>query len=467
MATIGLSIESGALNAVLFDSEEGAVLASQATSLDGGESSSLVTAVEAMKAVAARRSVAVDGTGLVYRSEDERTRFAAAIEGSALAGVTLVSSSAAFLGWLARSPEFVSARCVLLYYLGPSGVSLSLADADNDSLSPPKTAALDSMSPECIGGTVPLAWEVLDAAGRTPDSVALFGDRSGNQDLIDILELGLGVPVVRVGGSDHIAARGASLLAANTQPSPAPKDAAPVTVVDLEKATPIVAAPSVAKIRAAAALAPKIAAVPRISSLVSTVPAVDIKLATASTRRSIPRKKLVLTAALLAAVLSGGVALASTLPKDSPTGADQNNAVAAPTTDIDTSLTGATQRVEVTSPAPPVDPAPPVIIDPVTQQPVAIDPVTQQPVFAPAPVQPWTVDPTTAARSPEALTPIPSAAIPPAAAVVPRPTVDPPAFAVPTIIPEAGKSEEQLEQEAWDRHWQHTAQWLEQEIVGN
>lgn len=466
MATIGLSIESGALNAVLFDSEADAVLASQATSLDGGESSSLVTAVEAMKSVAGRRSVAVDGTGVVYRSEDERNRFAEAIEDSDLDGVMLVSSSAAFLGWLARSPEFVSARCVLLYYLGPSGVSLSLADADSESLSSPKTAALDSMSPEHIGGTVPLAWEVLDAAGRKPDSVALFGDRSGNQDLIDILELGLGVPVVRVGGSDQLAARGASLLAAKPQLSAVPEDTAPVPVVDLAKAPPMVANPSVAEIRATAAVAPKIAAVPRISSLVSTVPAVDIKLATASTRRSIPRKKLVLTAALLAAVLSGGVALASTLPKDAPSGADANDAAAATATD--TSLVGATQRVEVTAPAPPVDPAPPVIIDPVTQQPVAIDPVTQQPVFAPAPVQQWTVDPTTGvARPSESLTPIPSSEIPPAAAVVPHPTVDPPAFAVPTIIPEAGKSEEQLEQEAWDRHWQHTAQWLEQEIVGN
>ncbi|MGA9869923.1 MAG: hypothetical protein WBQ44_02065, partial [Rhodococcus sp. (in: high G+C Gram-positive bacteria)] len=70
------------------------------------------------------------------------------------------------------------------------------------------------------------------------------------------------------------------------------------------------------------------------------------------------------------------------------------------------------------------------------------------------------------ARRSEALTPIPASAIPPAAAVVPSRTVDPPEFAVPTVVPEPGKSQEQLEQEAWNRHWQQTTQWLQQEIVG-
>ncbi|MDJ0396282.1 hypothetical protein QMK17_23535 [Rhodococcus sp. G-MC3] len=447
MATIGLSIESGALTAVLFDSVAGAVLASQATSLDGGGSSSLVTAVESMKAVASRRSVGVDGIGLVYHSDTERDRFAAAVEGGELDGVTLISASAAFLGWLARSPEFESAQCVLLYYMSATEVSLALVDAARESLSPPKTAVLESMSPEQIGSTVPLAWEVLDTAGRTPDSVALFGDPSGNKDLIDILELGLGVPVVRVGSAHQIAARGASMLAANGAAK--------------------VATPVVLHARTTAAMAPEVSGLPRITSLLSTVPAANITLAKTSNRRAIPRKKLVLTAALLAAVLSGGVALASTLPKDAPRQSDQNESIAAGATDADTSLAGATQRVELAKPAPSAVPAPPVIIDTVAQQPVAIDPVTQLPVYAPAPVQQWTVDPATGVARSEALTPIPSSEIPPAAAVVPRATVDPPVFAVPTVLPEAGKSAEQLEQEAWDRHWQHTAQWLEQEIVGN
>ena len=67
----------------------------------------------------------------------------------------------------------------------------------------------------------------------------------------------------------------------------------------------------------------------------------------------------------------------------------------------------------------------------------------------------------------EALVPIPAGSIPPAAAVVPAPTVEPPQFTVPAVIPEPGKSPEQLEQEAWDRHWQQTARWLQQELIGN
>ncbi|MGB6051225.1 MAG: hypothetical protein WBG14_10250, partial [Rhodococcus sp. (in: high G+C Gram-positive bacteria)] len=78
-----------------------------------------------------------------------------------------------------------------------------------------------------------------------------------------------------------------------------------------------------------------------------------------------------------------------------------------------------------------------------------------------------TIAPTTTNPRSEILTPIPVQAIPPAAAVVPQKTVEPPQFTVPVVIPEQGKSQEQLEQEAWDRHWQHTADWLEQELGAN
>lgn len=440
MATIGLSIESGAMTAVLFDVEADAVVANQVTSLEGGVASSLPTAVEAMRAVAARRGIEVDAVGVVYRSADERDRFAAAVGESEMDGVQLVSASTAFLGWLARSPEFDGAECVLLYYIGASGVSLSLADAADASLSTPKTATLDSMSPERIGGTVPLAWEVLDEARRKPDLVALFGDRSSNQDLVDILALGIGVPVIRVCDADQIAARGAALAAAGD----AELLEAPILGEHAETSSDRVNA----DVRPTLSRAPLAAvSVPVVSTVAEELP-----------DRGVPRKKLVLAAAVLAGVLSGGVALASTLPGHSPESAAAGETSSAAATDIDTSLAGATQSVAIAQPAPPADPTSPVVIDP----------TTQLPVVDPGLVQEWTVDPTTGvARPAEALTPIPAASIPPAAAVVPRPTVEPPVFAVPTIVPEAGKSQEQLEQEAWDRHWQHTAQWLEQEIVGN
>ena len=447
VATIGLSIESGAMSAVLFDLEADAVVATQVTSLDGGESSSLRTAVESMTAVAARRSMDVDAVGLVYRSADERDRLAAAIDASALDHVQLVSASTAILGWLARSPDFEFAECVLLYYIGPSGVALSLADAANASLSSPKTATLDSMSPERIGSTVPLAWEVLDEAGRKPDAVALFGDRSGSRDLIDILALGLGVPVVRASDSAQIAACGAGLAAAGD-----PEMLAAPIAVD-----PIVTAPEASPaepVAAGGASAPAAPSAPLLAARVPSVPPIVTAPAEMSVRRTIARKKLVLTAAVLAGVLSGGVALASTLPQGT-TVSNEASEPEAEATGIDASLAGATQSVEVT---PPADPAPPVIIDP----------VTQQPVVAEAPGVEWTIDPTTGvARPGEGFTPIPAAAIPPAAAVVPRQTVAPPVFAVPTYEFEPGKSDEQLQQEAWDEHWAHTAAWLQQEIVGN
>lgn len=457
MATIGLSIESGAINAVLFDLEADAAVANQVTSLESDESSSLRTAVESMTAVATRRDIDVEAVGLVYRSADERDRLASSIEASGLGDVQLVSASTAILGWLARSPEFEFADCVLLYYIGPSGVALSLADATNASLSSPKTATLDSMSPERIGSTVPLAWEVLDEAGRKPDSVALFGDRSGSRDLIDILALGLGVPVVRVSDSDQIAARGASLAAAGD----AEMLAAPIAT------DPIVTVPAVVKPAAVERVTeaplgdePAAAAAPPAPLLAARVPSVPPSVtdpAVTAVRSTVARKKLVLTAAVLAGVLSGGVALASTLPQGETVSneASENEPEA---TGIDASLVGATQSVEATQPPPPTDPAPPVVIDP----------VTQQPVVAEAPEVQWTIDPTTGvARPAEAFVPIPAAAIPPAAAVVPRYTVEPPVFAVPTYEPEPGKSDEQLQQEAWDEHWAHTAAWLQQEIVGN
>lgn len=375
-----------------------------------------------------------------------------------------MSASTAFLGWLARSSEFDAAQCVLLYYLGAKGVSISLADAADASLSTPKTANLDSLTPERIGSTVPLAWEVLDEAGRKPDAVALFGDRSENKDLVDILTLGLGVPVVHVGDSDQIAACGASLAVAGDADAVLAvvvKSEASLALDSEESETPEPVAEAPADIAVQAehvAVRSTVAPAPLLAAVAPNVAVRRIEPASSSTG-SVPRKKFVLTAALLAGVLSGGVALASTLPANAPVANEASTTTVSEVDGLDTSLVGATQSVEVTPPAPPAVPAPPpVVIDPVTQQPIVVDPTTQQ----------WTIDPTTGAAAPaEALTPIPAAAIPPAAAVVPKATVAPPEFAVPTIVPEPGKSQEQLEQEAWDRHWAHTAEWLQQEITGN
>lgn len=484
MATIGLSIESGAVQAILFDPVSGKIVASNAADLRDGVEAAMPAAVEAMRTAAKQQTVGIDAVGIAYRSKDEREKLKSAAENCNLDGVAMVPTNTAVLTWLSRSAEFADARRVLLYVIGASGVTLSLADADKEELSTPKTATLNSMSPEHIGSTVPLAWEVLDAAGVKADSVALFGDGSSNRDVVDILALGLGIPVIRVEKSDEIAARGAGVLAARSAAvvvAPVDlekKDAAPLVAAPVVAATPVVVAPTVVTSTAEPVLAPSPTPTPKVrpvatstpafASLLSTVPAANITLAGMSTRRGIPRKKLVLAAALLALVLSGGVALAATLPSDAPARSDTGRVSVAEAPVTEPSLTGGVLPVEMTSPppAPVLEPAPPVLIDPTTGQPVTTTSSAEQ----------WTINPTTGAPWPaEVLTPIPAAAIPPAAAVVPRSATPPPTptvvahpkFAVPTIIPEPGKSQQQLEDEAWARHWQQTAQWVGQEIAQN
>ncbi|MET4048848.1 MULTISPECIES: hypothetical protein [unclassified Rhodococcus (in: high G+C Gram-positive bacteria)] len=452
MATIGLSIESGALHSVLFDGVEDSVAASQVTALDDSVAASLTAAVESMRELAAAADTAVDGIGVVYCSDEERALFESAIAEADVDSVSMISASSALLGWLARSPEFTSAERVLLYYMGPSGVSISLADVAKETLSPAKAVAFDSPTPERIGGTVALAWEVLDEAGTEADSVALFGDLSGNRDVVDILSLGLGVPVIRVGDASLIAASGAGLLAV--------RDVVPEVAMDLDDDS--AADDAVDSVTDAEDESETVSAVaPAAPALVtSPPPVVAAEVHQPQVRRSMPRKKLVLAGALLVGILSGGVALASTLPADSPKSQTPTEMAKPRSTAIDTDL-GTSESTAARPPALTPEPAPP--------PPAPLAPWTPEPVFLPAPVvENWTVDPTTGVAKPrETFTPIPAQSIPPAAAVVPGSEVAPPEFAVPVIIPEPGKSQEQLEQEAWDRHWQHTAQWVEQEIHEN
>lgn len=478
MATIGLSIESGAIHAVLFDIDADVVLASRIEKLDGDASDAVADVVSAMGAAAEGPTANVDGAGLVYRHESERRAFQMAMQGHDVERAEMVSAQEAFWSWLSGSPELGSSSCVLLYHLGSAGVCLSLADAVSKTLTTPKTASLESLSPEHIGSTVPLAWSVIDEAGRTPDAIALFGDRSDNRDLTDILALGLDTPVVRVENATELAAIGAARLASASATradveSPGDADAVddePATSVvdDLasgrhEAGEPSVAAPPAADIEMATpALSepepPGDAALTRSKRLV----------AGAWSRRAIPRRKHVSTAALLAALLSGGVALAATLPTDEPSAEV-----------IEADLARTTQLIEPTPTENPpigstpkeVAAAPPESI-PDVPKPAPLPSIPSAPAIA----EEGAAAVTTPAPAPEsrmgmgvteALVPIPAGSIPPAAAVVPAPTVEPPQFTVPAVIPEPGKSPEQLEQEAWDRHWQQTARWLQQELIGN
>ncbi|MDV6264665.1 hypothetical protein [Rhodococcoides yunnanense] len=441
MATIGIAIESGSMQTILVEPTSGEVLADRTTPLHPDAATVLTEAIEIMRAEAATLDTDVDAVGVVYRSEAERAEFSGALGDEP---VTLCSASESFLTWLAQSKELADAKTVLLYYMGEAGVSISLADAAEASFTPTRTAELDSMSPERIGSTIPLAWDVVDHSGKKPEFVALFGDSSSNRDLVDILALGLGVPVVRVGDADQIAARGAALLALADGPAPVGEAAASPAVAPVEPLS--------------AESEPEQAAEPEEADAQDTV--ATLLLVTAVSASAVPTvadskpsragssgRKLVFAAVLLAGVLSAGVAVAATLPGDSESTAEQS----VDQRDAGADLAGATRHVDpmtTTDPAALAAPAPAPLPETI---PPTVDPAT---VATPTP----TADAWATQDAQQAVV-----APPPA----PAPTkVDPPQFTVPAVVPEPGKSQAQLEQEAWDRHWQQTGEWIEQELAG-
>ncbi|MDV8022611.1 hypothetical protein [Rhodococcus sp. IEGM 1330] len=455
MTTIGIAIESGSMQTILFEPTSGEVLADRTTPLDPDAASALTTAIETMRAEAATLDAHVDAVGVVYRTEDERVEFAAALGDEP---AVLSSASDSFLGWLATSKEFADAKTVLLYYMGDTGVSISLADAADASITPAKTAALDSMSPERIGSTIPLAWEVVDQSGKKPEFVALFGDSSSNRDLVDILSLGLGVPVVRVGDADQVAARGAALLAQQDEPAAVasapvaiedsePVGAADIEVVEADEADAEItdfAPEETVEVAKAADLDTVVAPLP--------VPAVLSVVGAKPARSGGSGRKLVFAAVLLAGVLSAGVAVAATLPGESESTAEQS----VDRRDAGADLVGATRQADPTTsdPVAAVAPPAPAIAPPPETIPPTVDPST---VVEPAPTtEAWATQ----------VPPRQAVAAPPPAPTPSPTTVAPPQFTVPVPVPEPGKSPEQLEQEAWDRHWQQTGQWFEQEFSG-
>jgi len=462
MATIGIAIESGSMQTILVEPASGEVLADRTTPLDPDAATVLTEAIEIMRAEAATLDADVDAVGVVYRTEAERAEFAAALGDES---AVLSSASESFLGWLATSKEFADAKTVLLYYMGEAGVSISLADAADASITPAKTAALDSMSPERIGSTIPLAWEVVDQSGKKPEFVALFGDSSSSRDLVDILSLGLGVAVVRVGAADQVAARGAALLAHRDEPAvvaaaPAasaiadstPVEAADAEVVAADEADAEIADAEIADAEPEAEETVEVTKAADLDTAVTPLPVPAVlSVAGAKPARSAGSgRKLVLAAVLLAGVLSAGVAVAATLPGESETTAEQS----VDRRDAGADLAGATRQADPTTsdPVAVVVPPVPAVVPPLETIPPTVDAST---VAEPAPTtQAWATQdpPRPAAEAPQP---------------VPAPTrVDPPQFTVPVPVPEPGKSPEQLEQEAWDRHWQQTGQWFEQEFSG-
>ncbi len=471
MATIGLCIESGAMHSVLFDSEKDAVLASDVVLLDDDCTvpDRSRHAIETMCRIAADLGVTAQAAGLVYRSDAERESVAAVAQHSAVGTVELVAAPSAFMAWLAEAAEFRSSERVLLYHLGATGACLSLADSTEGTLSTPRTVAFESLDPEQIGSTVSVAWDIIDQAEGALDAVAVFGDCSADRTVHDILALGLGVPVSRVDNADQLPAIGAARVAAHAavrmpvietdhDESPAAgSPAAENTAAENSGAESSVAEIVSAEIHAEASEVGPSRVVPTRNGF----------------RRSIPRKRVVLAAALLVGISLGGVAFAATLPAGAPERPSEiQSQLAGATQPVEPEQQSSTVPVEVGAPTavpgaiPPAPPSPPPLDSDVPVVPVDTY-VTNVP--APAPIVPSLVEvpqPPDVVANPEALVPIAAGDIPPAAAVVPSPTVEPPSL-LPVIVPDPEKTTQELEHEAWAQHGEHAADWLRQEIEGN
>ncbi len=460
MAAIGIAIESGSMHTVLVEPTSGELLADLTSPLVPDAASVLATAIGAMRTEAATLGLEVDALGVACRSEAERAEFVTALGDD---HTQLFSASESFLRWLTQSTEFADAKSVLLYYMGEAGVSISLADVEDASLTPTKAASLDSMSPERIGSTIPLAWEVVDEAGKKPDFVALFGDKSSNRDLIDILALGLGVPVVRVADADQVAARGAALLASAQQPEalPLPEQPSAPTAAPAESESESQKGPSEATVPLSAASSAPVGSdadpfeVDEQGAQPALVAASAGKIGAGSWSSGASGRKAIFAAVLLAGVASAGVAVAATQPSAPESTAEQ----VVDRRDSGADLAGETRQVDPTT----VDTLAPIVppietIPPTSDSAETVQPTEAAPPWTPQ-GQPWTTQPTEPTQPP----PWTTQDTPPAPT---RTTIDPPQFTLPAIVPEPGKSPEQLEQEAWERHWQHTGEWIEQELSG-
>ncbi|MFN3543063.1 MAG: hypothetical protein ACK40J_23605, partial [Rhodococcus sp. (in: high G+C Gram-positive bacteria)] len=67
------------MQTILVEPTSGEILADRTTPLDPDAASVLTTAIETMLAEAAELHASVDAVGVVYRTEDERAEFAAAL----------------------------------------------------------------------------------------------------------------------------------------------------------------------------------------------------------------------------------------------------------------------------------------------------------------------------------------------------------------------------------------------------
>ncbi|GGG25271.1 hypothetical protein GCM10007304_43880 [Rhodococcoides trifolii] len=130
----------------------------------------------------------------------------------------------------AKTSGTAAESVVLTYELADKHLTASLVDGgDGSQRGDARTMDLEDLSPEQIGLTVPMLWELLDRAKVKPGTVVVLGDVN-TATVSPILELALGVPVIAPGvsagkGSDMkkptMPKADAPVAAAVTRPVPA------------------------------------------------------------------------------------------------------------------------------------------------------------------------------------------------------------------------------------------------------
>ncbi|MGU3437729.1 hypothetical protein ACNHUS_32535 [Actinomycetes bacterium M1A6_2h] len=416
---------------------------------------------------------------------------------------------------------------VLTYELADTHLTATLVDvADGSQRGDARTMDLEDLSPEQIGLTVPMLWELLDRAKVKPGTVVVLGDVN-TATVSPILELALGVPVVatkapttKTPTAKAAAQKKPAATAATTRPVPAKRvstktKTAPVAATAPVPGKPVPAKPQpnkpvsedetaqtakVTKTAGVAAVAAtaestkvrtdkkldkpvaapvetteppteEIAVVPPLVSTYAFAEA-DVTAPVAVVAPALPpstpaastaaegrgRRNLVIAAAATAVVLAGGIGAAlalsngssSSVPEQAPSAATQDVSPA-------TVAPPAAPSAQLPSPAAVPPPAAPAVPVAPAAEPAPVDSSNSSNSAPPA----WTPTRAPAAQSPSTQAPV---------APAPQSSssyVPPPQFTVPVPVPDPNNpnaTPQELQDEAWQRHWQQTGQYLEQQF---
>ncbi|MBM7415583.1 MULTISPECIES: hypothetical protein [Nocardiaceae] len=426
---------------------------------------------------------------------------------------------------------------VLLYHLDGSTVTASLlSPIDGSDLGVAESIDLEDFSPEQIGLTVPMLWDLVDVADACVMSVVTSGAAADIDVAPPILELAFGVPVFdsptpvvadtpaadaaldddATPPADDVAPwqrttpSAVAAAAAAARPPLRPTRPVPATPVRRSatgagksgvvksgaSASPIsksaVARAGVAG-AAAAAARPRIASADKVTPVDKAVPsptssdtdtevfpavvapavvapaAVDpiddarteaIPVVTAASVTPTGRRSRRFVgfagAAAAAALVAAGIGTAAVM-SGGPDSVPQNTAAEqqAPNGGSASPLGEAPAAAAPVVPAAPAaSPAPAVPAAPVPTEDAAADAAASD-WTAPS-AAPWS--PTAAAPAPTSWTTTPSQqSFSPTAVPAPQ-------FTVPVPEQDPNKSPQQLQDEAWQKHWQQTGQWLNQEF---